>query len=241
MLDFLKARKIIFPMRPIVLLILVFTLPCKGIVVDFNNIPNGTLVSANNPYAGILDIQASAGPDWFVPEHELEPGGMGIAWMESTIFDGYLPVIPLFDPPPGTSLGENWYARITATFSQPVTNVSFDAFTYRYAVYRYTAVDANGLTSNVLGGETQNDPFAPLSFDTFNLSIPEGSYVTSFEITNADGGSPLDAAIWVDNIRFDLAVSPVADAGSTGMLFGIVLGVMCLLKCKSLRHSKTPS
>jgi hypothetical protein len=216
------------------LFLLVFTLPCKGVVVDFNNIPSGTAVSVNNPYAGILDIQASAGPAWFIAEHELEPGGMGIAWMKSTVFDGYLPVIPSFNPPPGTELGDNWYARIMATFSQPVTNVSFDAFTQRHASYDYTVVDANGVPSNVAGGETQNDVEGPFEFDTFNLNIPEGSYLTSFQITNQDPGSPNGASIWLDNIRFDLVASSVPDAGSTATLLGIVLGVLCLFKCKSL-------
>jgi hypothetical protein len=228
-------------MRPIILLMLVFTLPCKGIVVDFNEIPNGTLVSANNPYAAILEIQAAAGTLWF--NDELEPEA-GIIWMESAISNGYLEVLPSFtveDPSGAVDIGEAWYSTITATFLQPVTNASFDAFTYRHAVYRYTVVDANGVTSNVLGGETQDIPQAPFLFETFNLNIPEGGYLTSFELTNTDEGSNDWAAIWIDNIRFDLAVSPVSEAGSTGTLLGIVLGVMCLLKCKSLRHSKTPS
>jgi hypothetical protein len=91
-------------------------------------------------------------------------------------------------------------------------------------------------TSNLLGGATQEDPSAPFAFDTFNLNIPNGSYLTSFELTNRDPAR-YDAAIWLDNIRF----SPVPDAGSTGTLLGIVLGILCLLKCKSLLPSKTAS
>lgn len=105
--------------------------------------------------------------------------------MESTIFDGYLQVVPSSTPPPGTLLGEPFRSRIMATFSQPVTNVSFDAFTYREAVYRYNVVDANGVTSNEIGGVTQ-DLGPPFKFDTFNLNVPEGGYLTRFELTNMD-------------------------------------------------------
>ena len=158
------------------------TLPCKAIVVDFNDIPNGTLVSANNPYAGILNIEASAGPLW-VAFREDQRDQMGTIWVESAISNGYLEVLPSYEveiPPEVPSDAEfidEVQSRIMATFLGPVTNVSFDAFTYRQAGYRYTIVDANGVTSNVPGGVTQEDPSAPFAFDTFNLNIPNGSDV----------------------------------------------------------------
>jgi hypothetical protein len=55
--------------------------------VGFNNIPDGTPVSAGNPYAGILNIQAEAA--FLVSDTQ----NFNQVWTESFIQDGALEVI----------------------------------------------------------------------------------------------------------------------------------------------------
>lgn len=43
--------------------------------------------------------------------------------------------------------------------------------------------------------------------------------MTRLEFANRDQALNLDAAIWLDNIRFNIGVSRVPEAGDTGTLF----------------------
>ena len=114
--------------------------PGYAIIVDFQGIPAGTPVSAGNPYADILNLQATV-------SSVVDEPGFPVVTTEATIENvTYTPdgtvvpavaAVPVFYPPTLTT----YSSQLTATFSQPVFDVSFSAFCFRFAGYTY-----NGLT-----------------------------------------------------------------------------------------------
>jgi hypothetical protein len=175
-------------------------------IIDFSNIPNGTLVSTNNPYGGILEIQTAFG---YLPFPG--PSGLGF-WTdsESSIVDGVLAAAPSGAVPPASL----YHSNISAIFLQPVTDVSFEVATWRPSGYTYSGVDANGNLFNG-GGLTTSDPSVHFAFNTINLTIPNGGYVTAFSLRNSDP-KPLDGALWLDNITF--APTPIPEPSTMLLL-----------------------
>jgi len=183
--------------------------PGYAIIVDFQGIPAGTPVSAGNPYADILNLQATV-------SSVVDEPGFPVVTTEATIENvTYTPdgtvvpavaAVPVFYPPTLTT----YSSQLTATFSQPVFDVSFSAFCFRFAGYTYNGFDSLGMpfTGNgIIPGAIDGPPPFPTSFETFSLTIPAGGYVTDFSITNHDA-LPNDAAFWVENISFALVPEP---------------------------------
>ena len=177
-----------------------------SVTIDFSAFPDGTPVTANNPYAGLLDLQASGGTEW------VDSGsGSGILWSESTVANGALAVVPTGEVPPGTP--PVWYyGRLTASFSAPVVAVSFAAWCSRTAGYSYSGVDALG---DPFGGsgripgyiDGSPPPPGPGYWVTFTPTIPEGGYLTGFQINNGDPKLD-DASFWVNDIMFTPVPEP---------------------------------
>ena len=186
-----------------------------GVIIDFNNVPDGTPVSAANPYPDILELSAYHG--YAPPDLDLLYDGF-ILWTEARVEGGLVPVeSPLFGNP--LDFNVTYYSRITGRFLQPVENVSLDLFTVLQGFLIYAAVNEQ---EQVFFGSanTQSDVGAEIFPETFNLTVPPGFFVREFKVVNQDDTVNFGGAIWLDNIRFDLVGSQsVPDAGSTGMLF----------------------
>ncbi|MEY2440083.1 MAG: hypothetical protein QOI34_1468 [Verrucomicrobiota bacterium] len=194
-----------------------------AVTIDFNGIPDGTPVSAGNPYAGILNLQAEGSVQYFdgVILHTLSE--------ESSIVDGTLAAVPPSLPPgvPFTAAG-NYSSQLSAVFLQPVVGVSFDAYAWRNAGYSYNGFDSNGasfsgsgIIPGILDGGALAPPPPPNAWVTFTPSVPDGGSLISFSIVNRDP-SPQNGAFWVDNITFAIVPEPSAIAmlaAGTGFLF----------------------
>ena len=174
--------------------------------IDFNSIPDGTPVSAGNPYAGVLDIQAY-GSEMAYPTG----GGVEIpVSQESTIQNGVLfaGACNFFAPPPGYTLDGmgGFRTSLTATFLRAVTEVSFafNVETY-WARYSYQGIDANGVPFG--GGGLLYALFPGGTWQTVNPPIPAGGYLTGFSIGDLDN-VPGNASFSVDDISFTVVPDP---------------------------------
>ena len=198
-----------------------------AIIVDFQGIPAGTRVSAGNPYAGVLNLQAT------VTSVVNEPGFPAItteATIENVNFtpDGTaVPAVaaePINYPPSVVSAS----AELVATFSEPVFDVSFSAFCFRFASYTFSGFDSLGMPftgSGIIPGAIDGPPPFPTFFESFDLTIPEGGYLTDFKITNQDP-SPGDAAFWVNQISFTVVPEPqILTLLSVGLLGLLLPGI----------------
>jgi hypothetical protein len=146
------------------------------------------------------------------------------------IQNGALEVIPNANAlPPGTLL-TGYLTQIDATFSQPVTDVSLMAFCYRFGEYYYSGVDGNGVPFSSWGYiPGQNDgEFPTPGWETFQLNVPNGGYLTDFELLNADENYPYDAALWVNDISF----TPVPEYRNNLLIIG---GMLLLPIFRSMR------
>lgn len=196
-------------------LALAATLACLGsqkthaaTTIHFGDYPDGTLVSAHNPYAGILDIQAAGGTD-YGSNGVSWPRVFGTFWTESSIRNGVLEVMSSGAVPPDCYDAGQHYSRLTATFSQPVIGVSFDAWCYRPGIYSYRGLDAGG--ASFTGGGTIlgiiDNGIPPGTWITYAPNIPSGGFLTEFHITNNDPGAS-SGAFWINDISFTVIPEP---------------------------------
>ena len=192
------------------------TLQGQSVVINFNAIPDGTLVSANNPYGGALNIQALE-----ITDYQVYTANDVIYYSTSTeasIVGGSLTVLPLY------TTDFNYYqsrSEMTATFEQPVIGVSFDAWCWRNAVYTYSGVDGNQLPLSswgIIPGVVESGTAPELA--TYSLNLPAGGYLTSFSISNRDYHTA-NAAFWVNNIVFTTVPEP-----STAVLLLLILVIV---------------
>jgi hypothetical protein len=200
-----------------------------AVLIDFDDIPNGTLVSANT-YGGILNIRAEAGRI----EEVFKDGQFTFqqVWSESSIRNGVIEVVnePSFAP--------FFYARFTATFSQPVTDVSFSIFAWRHGGYSYNAVNVNGDVVTRSGATGSTGLALNEDFIHYDLEIPDGYYLTDFSLGNQDPKF-LDAGIWIDNIAFTVreAMEPVPEVGKTATLLAAGCAVLFAFSAFGTRRS----
>jgi hypothetical protein len=202
----------------------------RATLIDFNNIPVGTPVSLGNPYAGIVDIQARAGVAGFFP-----PPNYVVKWAEATIENGVAPsgganqtpLLAVWWPEPPTTDDIRYRGEIHMTFAEPVNDLSFDGFAYRPAAYSYTAVDAAGTTFTDQGGLglPTNIGNPATDWQHILLQPPSGFKITEVTLNNGDPKT-LDAGIWIDNIAFNAARVP--DAEATLVLLGLGSLTLCL-------------
>lgn len=182
-------------------------------MLDFNNIPAGTPVSAGNPYAGVLNLSGQTTALLFSPPNITS---------EAIIADN----VPYLAPgnkaiqaqPVFVEGAAQYSSEVTGTFLQPVVNVSFDAYAFRTAAYDYSATDGLGdffSGSGTILGDL--DSGGTVRWQQINLSTPSGFYVTDFSVLNEDV-SPGSAAVWVDNVAFAIVPEP-----GTNMLLALAL------------------
>jgi hypothetical protein len=187
-------------------------------LIDFNDIPEGTPVSAGNPYAGILEIQARQGYQR-IDDVVWSEASIQVGVQLNTINDaraGSSPLLAVYEPhyvPDGLY----YYGEVTANFTRPVNDVSFDGFAPRGFGYQYVGINGAGETITLYGAM---DPAVQLgdpleNVQRINLTLPAGYSLIQFKAEDRDP-RPLDAGIWIDNIAFN-----VADAGSTCLLLAL--------------------
>src|SRR5205085_4084382 len=78
-------------------------------------------------------------------------------------------------------------SAVTATFLQPVFNVSFDAYAFRTAGYSYVAANGAGDFLNGTGtilGDLESGGL--VTWQQIGINIPSGYYVTQFSVSNRD-------------------------------------------------------
>jgi hypothetical protein len=176
----------------------------NAIVIDFNGIPEGTPVSAGDPYAGVVDVQAKV--QWMTADGTLmAEGTITTQAPQYPIGDGVVQALPPFVFPDGGNL----MSDVTATFLQPVDQGGFDVFVNRNASYTYTGTDGIGGIFN--GGGSITGFFesgGSLTWQHFDLSLPVGFYLTGFNVHNQDVANSSSAAVWLDNVSFAIVPEP---------------------------------
>jgi hypothetical protein len=198
----------------IVALLFGFAAGANATVIDFNGIPDGTLVSAGNPYGGVLNLQATV--QWVTVAGTFSAEGtISTAAPFYPAGDGVVQALPPLMPDAGDYKGD-----VMGTFLQPVTDASFDAFVFRTAGYSYTG--ANGLGDIFMGSGSITGNIESgglLTWQQINLTLPAGYHLTSFDVQNHDPNPP-DGAVWLDNVAFTVVPEPSATAllGLGGML-----------------------
>ena len=164
------------------------------ITLDFTGIPDGTLVSANNPYAGVVNFSGQADfqlidDSQFPPtaSHLLIENGAirsGGIWMGVSPWPVLPPSVEMLGPP-GLAL-ERVYATLTATFLEPVRGLTFTTGESAYYVaYIFDGLDANGSPFHGFGQSYNDIPVPPGSFSHMTiLDAPEGGYFTKLTLSN---------------------------------------------------------
>lgn len=173
------------------------------ITADFNAFPDGTLVLPSHPFNGILQIQAEAAQDWY----DYNTGESGRILTPAVIRLGSIEVLPV-----SYEWAYRYIASFTATFLEPVTDVSFKLMNYRTAGYQFSGLDAAGLAFSGNGSidGLVEDPIRE-PWVTVSLTIPDGGYLSAFTIENRDI-RPDDAAVWVDDISYAPIPEPTGGA-----------------------------
>jgi hypothetical protein len=160
------------------------SLRADTITIDFSGIPNNTVLSANNPYAGLVNLQAQAGYHYAGPGY----GEYGLleadVWTESgSIYDGVVYVEPASSyiiPPGGTPVRQ--LTSLTATFLRPITEVILTTSTHPWALaVSYTGVDGSG---NPFTGSGPWPPEGSQEGLTMSLAAPVGGYITQLQLEN---------------------------------------------------------
>jgi hypothetical protein len=172
-------------------------------VIDFDDIKDGTPVSAGNPYAGVVDLQATG--QAMTADGTILPAEGTI----STQFDPSHGGVAQALPPPIPDAIE-FSSDMAGTFLQPVTDGSLQVFVFRNSSYSYTGSDNIGDIFNGAGTITGNiESGGVLTWQQLAFSLPAGYALTSFDIANRDLAAPLDGAVWIDNVTFTVVPEPL--------------------------------
>jgi hypothetical protein len=170
-----------------------YRLQATTVTIDFTGIPEGTPLSANNPYGGgVVDLQAQSGYSYGIFDSTVL-GGIrgGEVWTQTgVIISGGLSVsgnVVLVDSAPGSILPagawtETSMTSLTANFLQPVTALSFTTWIggpWSYG-YTYEGIDQNGVRFD--GGGV----IVPDQWVTTTLDAPSGGYLTELKLSNSD-------------------------------------------------------
>lgn len=193
----------------------------RAITIDFNGIPNGTPVSAGNPYGGLVNIQGWA----YAYPYDFGNPGLRVS-LEATIQDGAIEVFP---PPwvPGTAPGSE--SELVATFLQPVTDVTFKLAGYWFNGYSLTAVDGLGNSIITSGGVGHPQPSLS-SYEHIVVPVPPGYWVTELKLGSR--GLDTDPAFRLDDLSFELA--PVPDSASSATLLALAsLGLLAFARIRT--------
>ena len=208
----------------------------EATVIDFNNIPDGTPVSEGNPYAGILVIESRAGwigpPDWPPVWTSVDAEWVEI-WLPTLVGAGRVDTY-LGDRQPPLPPGPEFHgwrfimqSYLTATFLEPVTDVSFQGLAAG-VFYAYQGVNGAGDVYTRNGLIDRGPPgFGGAKYE---LTLPDGYYLTQFYMGSHSSGSGYDFSI--DDIAFTRVGVP--DSGSSAVLLG--LGFVGVLSISHLRR-----
>ena len=182
----------------------------KAIVVDFDEFPDGTPASEGNPYAGVLDLDATG-------QTITADGTVVVKGTITTQFDpSHGGVVQALAP--DVSGGGDFASDVTGTFLEPVTDGSLQVFVYRDAGYSYVGSNDVGDVFNgsgIITGLIESG--GTLTWQQLAFSLPAGYHLTSFDIHNHDPVA-LDGAVWIDNVAFTVVPEP-----STAALIGLSL------------------
>jgi hypothetical protein len=204
-------------------------------IIDLSQIPDGTLASAGNPYDGVLTIGGSASAT------ESSQSGVSTTDFQTggpTVVHGWYPHGAFLEAYTGPLLASpqawSFSSSVNVGFLKPVSDVSFDWFTWWYGKYSYSAVNSLG---NVITGGAQGgfrDTTMPSAYESVNIDLPAGYHFTSLDVSEGDNlGS--DCQIWVADIGYKVAnggSAPVPDRGSSVSLLAI--GICGLIALKPL-------
>jgi hypothetical protein len=161
------------------------------ITIDFTGIPDGTPLSANNPYGGVVNLQAQSGYSYGIVDPSVPYGiGGGEVWTQTGVITSGWPSdsgnIAFVNSAPGSILPAGaWALRsmtsLTATFLVPVTEVSFTTLVASYWPYGfdYQGVDRNGVAFSGTGVVEY-----PHQWATTVVDVPNGGYFTQLQISN---------------------------------------------------------
>ena len=181
----------------------------QGVIIDFEGIPDGTPVSAGNPYAGLAVIQATATGRTLIPG---DPLNSTFDAREGIILNG---AVFLYPEDPGL-LGFDFSTEIVINFLQPALNLGFDAMVELPGHYSFQGRDEQGATFT--GGGILSSGGYPSWFHV-DVSIPPGSFLTQLQLNNHDNVNNGATLIQLDNIRFEVAGVP--DTGNGAILLGL--------------------
>jgi hypothetical protein len=219
-----------------------------GIVaLNLSGIPDGTPVSANNPYSGVVNLHGQA--DFQFMGVELPYPSVNLSADNGSIRSGaiWMGVNPLGwpEPPPGTDTDyrtQRVTAALTATFLQPVIGLAFTTEVFAYSVnYQFEGLDGSGSPFSGSGSTSDGSMQSPGRFDgafayTMNLNAPEGGYFTKLALSNwAYGGGSATFQV------YDIAVQTLGvpePSNFTERAFLLLLVVVApLARQKGLRSS----
>ena len=195
--------------------------------LHFSDYSDGTLASAANPYTGILNLQAAGGTDYVTNGLTTSQGrSPNPFWTESTVKSGVLEVMSTGEVP-DYSYAIRHRSKLTADFALPVVDVSFAVFCYRTAGYTYSGFDS--ANSPFSGGGAILGVYSGVqygSYNTFALEIPDGGYLTQFQVTNNDDSSA-NGAFWISDITFS-TVSTIPEPSALALVAIGVAGLSFL-------------
>lgn len=169
------------------------------VTLNLSGIPDGTPLPANNPYSGVVNLEGQANFQFM----EVEPPSPSVSILAENgyIRSGaiWMGVSPLAWPetPPGTETDpgtQRVTATLTATFLQPVTDLTFTTEVPAYSVfYQYEGVDQNGSPFSGDGETSSGSIRSPSRFQgifayTMSLEAPEGGHFTELALSNWDYG-----------------------------------------------------
>ncbi len=187
----------------------------RGVIIDFEGIPDGTPVSAGSPYAGVAVIQATSTAALQLFNDQTARWRSALDYAEGTIVSGAALVLhPELVLRPIDSL-ESYRSEMVVSFLQPVVNVSFNAMA-GFGSYSFQGRDEQGAT--LTGSGIWPSGGYPTWYH-IDVSIPAGSFLTQLRLNNLDYFSNRAALIQMDNLSFD--VQGVPDAGHGAIFLGL--------------------
>jgi hypothetical protein len=154
------------------------------ISIDFTGIPDGTPLSAGNPYRSVMDLQAQAGY-WFAApliSRDVPRTFTEVRVPSGSIQNGVVTVEPApcsLVPRPVDMLHSQ--KSVTATFHEPVSEVTFTALDRsEFFNFTYQGVDGNGSRFSDINYASA------IGLSTYVLQAPAGGYLTQIELVSTD-------------------------------------------------------
>jgi hypothetical protein len=201
------------------------------ITLDFTGIPDGTPLSANNPYGGVVNLSALSGYRYSGPQIDPEYGPIeSEVWAETGIIQGGAVFV---NPAPGNIIPPGGFSlksmtSLTATFLAPVDELTFTTFGWWWRGIEYQGIDGNGVPFQGSG----NTPLKVLNRSTTILDAPAGGYFTELKLSDWEANTTLgDGTVtgggqfWLESLSVRLSDAvpepiPLAEQGFLLLILG---------------------